>query len=203
MFHPRLLALLLTLAPLLLVGCETGSSTTEPRYRTVTAEPRRNTDLARRLNEQGLEHLEAGRLDQAADHFQRALTADVEFGPAHNNLGRVYFERQRWYEAALEFDAAAKAMPKRPEPRNNLGLVLEQAGELDRAVAHYREAVGLAPKSIEYRANLARALLRRGDRTDEVRTLLRQIVDEDRRPDWIVWARQQLTALDNPGNPRG
>jgi len=196
-FRPTYVLLVLPL--LFAVGCESGSSTTEARYRTVSAEPRRNTELAKQLNQQGLEHLRAERLDQAADHFQRALTADVEFGPAHNNLGRVYYERQRWYEAAVEFDAAAKAMPKRAEPRNNLGLVLEEAGEIDRAVKHYREAVGVEPNNIEYRANLARALLRRGDRTEEVRTLLQQIVDEDERPDWIVWARQQLAGF----NPAG
>ena len=164
----------------------------QPHYRTVRADPTRNPDAARRYNERGLDRLDAGDLDAAEKAFSQALAADVEFGPAHNNLGKVYFQQRDWYRAAWEFEYARKLMPRRPEPANNLGLVLERAGELDRAVERFREAVNLAPDHVEYKANLARALVRRGDRTREVRTLLEDVVAHDRRAHWITWAQRQL-----------
>lgn len=187
---------------LILGGCESVSTVDGPTgpYRTIRAEPRRDTDAARLANQAGLDHLAKGDLDKAAEAFGRALTADVEFGPAHNNLGKVYFRKKDWYRAAWEFEYAGKLMPRRAEPRSNLGLVLEEAGEIDRAVDQYREAISLDAGQIQFRANLARALVRRGDRTDEVRSLLQQVVEQDSRAEWQVWARQQLALLSSkPG----
>ncbi len=178
-----------------LAGCADTAAGPSGPYRTIAVEPGRDTDAASRQNQKGLAHLAAGELDQACDAFGRALNADVEFGPAHNNLGKVYFQRKNWYKAAWEFEYARKLMPRRAEPANNLGLVLEQAGELDRAVEHYRQAVALDSGKIEYVANLARALVRRGERTDETRRLLQRLLAEDQRPDWLIWARQQLAGM--------
>ena len=182
-------------------GCWNQSSGTPSghTYRTVTAEPLRDTEAAKRHNEAGLRLLADGQLDQAAEAFSRALTADVEYGPAHNNLGKVYYRKKDWYKAAWEFEYAGKVLPKHAEPRNNLGMVLEEAGELDRAVDQYRQAVGLDGDNIEYRANLVRALVRRGDRTPEVRSLLQQVLKQDSRPEWRSWARLQQARLGDGG----
>lgn len=176
-------------------GCASTAGETAGDYRTIRVEPRRNTDAARRENDAGLSHLGKGELDHAAAAFRRALNEDVEFGPAHNNLGKVHYRNRDWYKAAWEFEYARKLMPKHAEPRNNLGLVLEESGEFDRAADQYREAVALDPGDIQYRANLVRALIRRGDRTDEVRSLLKQVIEEDTRPEWVTWARQQQTIV--------
>jgi hypothetical protein len=37
--------------------------------------------------------------------------------------------------------------------------------------------------------------VRRGDRTDEVRALLAQLLREDTRPEWRAWAKQQQAGL--------
>ena len=168
----------------------------QPPYRTIRTQPGRSTDLARKANAQGLAHLAAGELDQALRAFQKALTADVEFGPAHNNLGKVYYQQEDWYRAAWEFEYATRLLPRHAEPQNNLGLVLERAGELDRAVDCYRKAVGFDPHRIEYRGNLVRALCRRGERTSEVRTLLREVLEEDTRIAWRAWAERMLASMD-------
>jgi Flp pilus assembly protein TadD len=165
-------------------------------YQTVTAEPRRDTNAAKEADQVGLDLLAQGKLDEAAEAFGRALTADVEYGPAHNNLGKVYYRQNDLYKAAWEFEYAKKLLPRYAEPRNNLGLVLEQAGELDRAVEEFGQAIALDTGNIEYRANLARTLIRRGDRTEEVRSLLRQVIKQDIRSEWVVWARQQLAVLE-------
>lgn len=193
-------ALLLWLAGTVLVisaGCANGpvDDASARSYRTVQATPGRDTEAARRANQKGLAHLERGDLEQAARAFHRALADDVEFGPAHNNLGKVYYRQEKWYEAAWEFEYARKLMPKASAPHNNLGLVLEQGDELDQAIERYQQAIQLDPHKIEYRANLARAMVRRGDRTKEVRRLLKQIIEQDSRSKWLTWARRQLAAM--------
>ncbi len=181
------------------VGCNQRKIQTHSGpYRTVAAQPLRDTDRARTLHKQGLKHLEKGELDEAAKDLQRALEADVEYGPAHNSLGRVYFQQGRYYEAAWEFEYARKALPREPEPLNNLGLVQERDAQYDQAIDYYRQAAALDQNNINYPANLARALIRRGDRTDEVRVLLQRILDEDTRPEWLVWAKGWATRLGPP-----
>jgi Flp pilus assembly protein TadD len=161
-------------------------------YRTVSADPFRDTELAKRENQAGLAHLAGGELDSAVQAFERALTADNGFGPAHNNLGKAYFLKGDLYKAAWEFEYARKLLPRSPQPCNNLGIVFEQNREWDKAVEHYRQAVALDPENLEFQGNLTRALVLRGDRTDEVRTRLKKIIAQDKRNDWIIWANKQL-----------
>jgi len=167
-------------------------------YHTVRIEPLRDTEAAKQGNQEGLKHLAENDLTAAAQAFQRALAADVEFGPAHNNLGKVYYRQKKWHEAAWEFEYACKLLPKYAEPRNNLGMVLDATGDLTGAIDQYREAISLAD-NVQYNGNLASALIRRGDRTEEVRQLLQQLAAKDPRPEWQNWARRQLaTFTDKP-----
>jgi len=180
----------------ILAGCHLGRH--EPsgeNYRTVAADPRRDTESARAETVRGRALLEAGRLDQAEAAFKDALQADLFYGPAHNNLGTVYYRQKRHYLAAWEFQYAAKLMPARPEPKNNLGLVLEAVGRLDEAAGHYERALALASDSPELAGNLARCRIRQGRRDDETRELLQKVAMKDPRGEWADWARMQLIRL--------
>jgi Flp pilus assembly protein TadD len=184
--------------PLMLAatGCSQSRYTTSPgEYRTITVDPTRDTDAARRHNDAGFKRFEAGDIDAAEDLFRKALTADVEFAPAHMNLGRVYYRRKDWYHAAWEFEYARKLLPNHGGPHNNLGLVWQQDGQMEKAVTEFRKAVALDRDNMEYVGNLAAALLRRGDRTEETRALLEQMVKNDRRSEWLIWAQQQLAGM--------
>jgi len=170
-------------------------STTSGPYRTVQAQPLRDTDAARRAHEAGLKHLRDGQIEQAVADFERALAADVEYGPAHNSLGIARFRQHKWYEAAWEFEYARQYMPRADEPLNNLGLIHEMDGQYDQAVEYYRRALGIDGDNVRIKANLARTLLKRGDRTDEVRALLDDILEHDTRPEWLTWAKGWRTRL--------
>lgn len=200
MFDKVILSLLITGIILSVFGCGSHQSTYESiakNYRTITAEPLRDTDAAKLDNQKGLKHLAKDELDQAADAFKKALTADIEFGPAHNNLGKVYYKKKEWYKAAWEFEYTCELLPGNAASRNNLGLVFEKIGELDNAVEHYRQAVRCEDENVHYRANLVRALIRRGDQTDEVRSLLQKVVEKDTRSEWLIWAKQQQAIIGN------
>lgn len=198
-------AAILVLLPV--CGCSTGShSRQDPGYRTIPAEPGRDTDKAREQTDLGVAVLNGAKanladggdeadyledLAQAEAHFRSALEADIMYGPAHNNLGQIYYLQERYYEAAWEFQYAAQLMPHRPIPRNNLGLVFEATGQLDKAEEHYTLALEAEPDNPEFLGNLARAKVRRGERSQELLDLLQQIVMKDSRPEWRIWAEEQ------------
>ena len=178
----------LALIPLA-IGCSSAPEEREASYTTVAEVPGRDTSEARRLHAEAVEKIERADYEGAQASLERALSADVTYGPAHNSLGKVYYHLERLYLAAWEFQYAIKLMPKRPEPRNNLGLVFEKVGKLEDAVQHYEEACALAPDDPELLGNLARARVRRGDRGAEMKELLEEIVLKDERPEWVEWAR--------------
>lgn len=164
-------------------------------YRTIPAQIGRDAGLARTLTNQAAIALKEGNAEEAEQLLRDALTEDVMYGPAHNNLGQLYYQQKRYYEAAWEFQYAIRLMPHQPIPRNNLGLVFEATGQLDEAVEQYGFAVAEEPDNPELLGNLARAQIRNGERGSEVRDLLQQIVMKDIRPEWRQWAEKQLYLL--------
>ncbi len=167
-------------------------------YKTMNPAPRRDSSVADAQNAKAVDFLEEGKLEEAEKLLKDCLTADVTFGPAHNNLGKVYFQQQKYYVAAWEFQNAIKLMPNQPEPKNNLGLVFEAVGKLDDAVKQYELAKGQEPDNPELTGNLARARVRRGDHDEQTRDLLTEITLKDTREEWVEWAKEQLALMGGP-----
>src|SRR4051812_34297969 len=163
-----LLALMLAIAP----GCKSDRAN-------ASAQLRHDTEQARTGNNQAYQLIQQGKFDDAEKTLKHAITADVMYGPARNNLGLVYYHQGRLYEAAWEFQNAAKLMPYQPEPRNNLGLVFERAGKMTDAADAYDHARQLEPDNPEFLGNLARAKVRRGDTDEQTRHLLEELVMKD------------------------
>lgn len=186
----------------LLTACGSPSKTRQSSdgYRTIPTEIGRDTDKAKSLTAEAVTAMNEGRTKDAEQLLRDALTADVMFGPAHNNLGQLYYTQQRYYEAAWEFQYAIRLMPHQPIPRNNLGLVFEATGQLDQAAEQYSLAVAEEPDNPELLGNLARTRIRRGDTGEEVRDLLRQIVMKDSRSEWREWAERQLNLIASYGD---
>lgn len=161
-------------------------------YATLQKDPSRDTDTARALCASAVALIDQGKFAEAEPMLKQALESDVLYGPAHSNLGWVYYQRGDYYQAAWEFQYAAKLMPYQPEPRNNLGLVMEETGKLNDAIENYDRALALQPDNPELLANNARARLRRGDRDPRIVELLEQLVSVEHRPKWRDWATEQL-----------
>lgn len=193
-----LLALVLVLAMSACSSHRSGSNANEDGYRTIPVEIGRNTEQAKKLTVQATIASRDGRIEDAERLLLDALSADVMHGPAHNNLGQLYYQQKRYYEAAWEYQYAIRLMPHQPIPRNNLGLVFEATGQLAEAAEQYELAVAEAPDNPELLGNLARAKIRRGDTGPELRELLQQIVMKDSRSEWREWAEQQLYLTAKP-----
>jgi Flp pilus assembly protein TadD len=158
----------------------------------------RDTAASRADTARAYKLIEEKKFSEAEPILRRAIEEDPTYGPAHNDLGLVYYQLGRLYDAAWEFQNAIKLLPGEPQPQNNLGLVLEQALKLKEAEQAYSEAHRLAPQNPEYAGNLARVRIRLGERDDETRRLLEIVVLADTRPDWVDWARSNLTRLRMP-----
>lgn len=191
-----------------LTGCGASSPQQPPPtadYLTVGKGPRRDADAARQLDEKAIVLMDHGDNTAAEQTLKQALASDVTFGPAHNNLGLVYYRQGQLYLAAWEFQYATKLMPGVPEPKNNLGLVFEAGSKLDQAVESYQAAMNLEPDNPQYVGNLIRVRLRRGDHGTEVRELLAKVVSIDTRPQWVAWAKERLALMrlqqDQPQSP--
>ncbi|MGC8915488.1 MAG: alkaline phosphatase family protein [Thermoanaerobaculum sp.] len=91
------------------------------------------------LNNLGLLHLEAGRLEQAEAAFKKAVAANPSYASPHYNLRRLYFQQGRYDEADRELLEALR-----------LGL-RDGRGALQRAVADY-ERRGLGERALRLAA---------------------------------------------------
>lgn len=189
----RILLVCCVLSAVALSACKSNTKTTEPVYQ--PPESSRRFKAAAEGTAKARELIEEGKYDEAESLLKRALALDVMYGPAHNNLGLVYYHQNKLYPAAWEFQYAIKLMPNHPEPKNNLGLVYEKVGRINEAVEEYSKAAEIEPDNAQFLGNLARARIRRGDKDEETRQLLNDLILKDRRPEWVTWAQERLVRM--------
>ena len=118
-------------------------------------------------------YLEAGRLDEAASRFERALGLSPGFAPAHYNLGLIHAERRQLDEAAERFRRAIASDPAHAGAHTGLGVTFQAMGRPDAAIDHYRRAVAIEPELADAHHNLAVALQALGRVADAVRSYQR------------------------------
>jgi tetratricopeptide (TPR) repeat protein len=131
---------------------------------------------------------------QAEKLLREALTADLYYGPAHNNLGVILLRQGKLYDAAGEFEWARKVMPGLPDPRFNLALTLENAGRTNEAIAMYDNALSVYPGHLQTTQALARLQVRSGKVDARTLDLLREIALRGESEQWRDWARRQMAS---------
>lgn len=176
-------------------GCA-ASKKTDP-YAPVS-EAARDTQKAIALNNEALPFMDRGdlsSLNKAENLLRQALTADLYFGPAHNNLGVLYLQEGKYYEAAGEFEWARRLLPGHPDPRVNLAMTLESAGRSDDALATYKTALEVYPDYVAAAQGLARLQLKSGKADERTPALLKVIAMQGETPEWRDWAKGELTRI--------
>ncbi len=156
---------------------------------------RRETAKAERLTKKAAELL-SDHPEKAEALLREALTADIFFGPAHNNLGVIYLNRGDLYQAANEFEWSRKLMPGHPDPRFKLAMTLEAAGQVDEALATYSAALEVYDGFLPAIQGLASLTLRSGREDLRLEGWLREIALRSDRKTWREWSRRRLTAID-------
>ena len=104
----------------------------------------------------------AGRYDEAAESYRRAIACRPTHAEAFHNLGVTRMLQQRPLDAVAAYEQAVRIKPDYPEPHQNLGVLMQKLGEHDRAEYHYCEALKLAPESLPVLYNLALFAQERG-----------------------------------------
>ena len=160
---------------------------------TTAAEGARHTARAEQLSRQAADLMEVD-LEGAERLLREALSADLFFGPAHNNLGVVFLKQGKRYEAAAEFEWARKLMPGHPDPRVNLAMTLEEAGKAEEALASYSAALEVYAGYLPAVQGIARLTVRSGRHDERLAEWLEQIAERNEDPAWRDWAREEIAS---------
>lgn len=105
----------------------------------------------------------AGKADSAAPAYERALTENLAYYPAHARLGVFALRARDTATAIRELEQAVEAAPDVANVRITLALVLAQAGRVDDAVALAQRATEVAPYYAWPRYVLGRVRELKGD----------------------------------------
>jgi tetratricopeptide (TPR) repeat protein len=119
--------------------------------------------------------LKQGRVDEAIDHFQRALDIHPDFAEAHNDLGLALAQKGQFKDAIAHYRKAFESRSDLVEAHVNLGNALVQEGQMDQAIAHYEWALGGQPGNGKIYSNLGYALFRQGRLNEAVNSLQRAL----------------------------
>jgi tetratricopeptide (TPR) repeat protein len=106
------------------------------------AQPSETPD-AKAWHNQGLELLDAGKIDRAITAFRRALRVDERLAEAHNDLGTAYFQKGWHAEAEGCFRKAIALNPGHAIAHANLGAALRAQARLSESRRAYQRALAL------------------------------------------------------------
>ncbi len=104
-----------------------------------------------------------GRLQVAADFFQKALVRQPGAACAEEGLGGLLLDQGNLQSALEHLSSAARAAPDSPSVTNLLGVAHARLGHHDQAVSLLRRAAQLLPTDPAILANLALAEEQRGN----------------------------------------
>ena len=105
---------------------------------------------------------DAGRLQDAVEHFRQALRLRPDYADAHNNLGGALAQAGRQEEAIKCYEQALALKPDFPEAQYNLGLILLQTGRPREAIKYFEQSIRLKPDYFVSHNNLGNAFFQTG-----------------------------------------
>jgi len=98
---------------------------------------------AKKQYELGLKFVGKGNFQEAANHFQEALTIYPEYLAARNDLGAQYLKLKQLDEAQKHFETVLAADPKNFNAKLNMGLVQVERHNYADAIALLNQAIAI------------------------------------------------------------
>lgn len=120
----------------------------------------------------GICHREQGDLEKAVNAFNRALTLNPDYAPAHYGLGLSHIRQGDAEAAVVDFSRAVRLNPARPDFQNNLGYAYMEQDRLDLAEDHFRKSLALEPDYRLAQNNLAVCRFLKGEETEALALLM-------------------------------
>jgi tetratricopeptide (TPR) repeat protein len=120
-------------------------------------------ERARKEFRRGTDSAQAGKTDEAIDHFRKALDIYPNFLMARNDLGVQLLAAARLDEAAEQFRLAVKLDANAFNPQLNLGIVLARQQQFAEAARVLDKAISLNPQAPAARLYAGQAYAATGD----------------------------------------
>ncbi len=117
-------------------------------------------------NAEGMKALEAGKYQEAADDFTKAVAADGKDYYAHFNLAQAYGLLHRNAEGIAEYRAVLELKPGLYEAELNEGILLMRQNEPGEALSLFAQAAEQKPQEFLPRYSLAAAQFQAGSLAD-------------------------------------
>ncbi len=109
------------------------------------------------------------KLEEAIQHYQRALQLEPEFTEARYSLAHELAAQGKSDEAIFQYEQALRLQPNYAEAHNNLAIELAMKGDLNQAIPHWERAVQLKPRYTEAEYNLGLGLAKQGRTAEATR----------------------------------
>ncbi len=108
---------------------------------------------------------------EGATLLERALRRDAKLGPAHYNLGVLYFRQGNDPLARQHLERAVQLMPDNAQAHYQLGSVLARAEDLEGAERSFRKALQISPEYVEAHFALGTLLRRTGREAEAAQSM--------------------------------
>lgn len=106
---------------------------------------------------------QAGNIDAARQHYQKALASEPTNTKVLRQYGRLEDRQGRLAEAEKLYQQAVAANPSDSASLNDLALCYARQNKLQESVATLSQAIALRPEKALYRNNIAKVLVELGD----------------------------------------
>ena len=105
----------------------------------------------------GIGAIDAGRLDDAVDHFSTAIELNPFDAVALIRRGQVRLDQGRVEQAAPDFERALTLVPEAPATLAGMGRVALHRGEYRQAAVYFERALAISPEATRLHQPLAMA----------------------------------------------
>jgi tetratricopeptide (TPR) repeat protein len=103
-----------------------------------------------------------GRISEAVEQYEAAISLNPDDAEARNNLGNALLQTGQLPEAMEQYEQALRIRPDYAAAHNNLGDTLLRTGRIPEAIDQYQQASRFNPDYAPMRYNLGNVLLQTG-----------------------------------------
>jgi len=110
----------------------------------------------------GTANKELGKLEEAIDAYNEAISIKSDYAEAYNNLGVTFQAQGKLDEALGAYKKAVSIKPDYAEAHQNIGNALKDQSKLEGSIDAYKEAVSIKPDYAEAHNNMGVTLQEQG-----------------------------------------
>ena len=141
------------------------------------------TDEAAERDNQGVELLKLGKIDEAIGPLLKAVELNPKDPDARLNLAYAYERQGRTDEAISQYQKAVELNSGNSIAHNNLGVLYDRKGLYEEAIREFETALQIDPKSTTGSENLATAKKNQAIIQEREKQIAKAIKDVEAHPD--------------------